>query len=147
MDEIWDFLLEISFPYLFPLRDCALSFRGGVSCLLFALKTHVMCFSAYSFSQKHTSCVFPLTFSLKNTLFSYVRIDQFPRWGFLLTFRPKNTRHVFFRLLFLSKTHFSPMYVSISFQGGVSRLLFALKTHVMCFSAYFFSQKHTFLLC
>ena len=71
----------------------------GFSSLLFFKKTHVMCFSACFFSQKHTfllctcrlasglcflarfpskkhtPCVFPLTSSLKNTLFSYVRVD------------------------------------------------------------------------
>ena len=81
-----------------------------------------LCFLALFSSKKHTSCVFPLTSSLKTTLFAYVRVDASGLC--LLAFLLKNTRHVFFCLLLLSKTHFSLHYISISFQFVFSRSLF-----------------------
>ena len=98
-----------------------------------------------------TSCVFPLTLSLKNTFFSYVRIDQLPRWVFPLTFRPKNTRHVFFRLLFLSKTHFSiSSKRNHEFSVIKSSILFTKQlvyatlnsTRISSFSTLYFIQKY-----
>ena len=81
-----------------------------------------LCFLARFSSKKHTSCVFPLTSSLKTTLFAYVRVDASGLC--LLAFLLKNTRHVFFCLLLLSKTQFSLRDCMISFRGVFSRSLF-----------------------
>lgn len=84
----------------------------------------VLCFPACFSFQKHTTCVFSLTFHPKNTLFSPAHTNKLPVCVFPLAFLPKNTRHVFFCLLFLSYTHFSshdqfsPHNLSISFRGG-----------------------------
>ena len=83
----------------------------------------VLCFPACFSLQKHTTCVFLLTFPLVHTLFSPAHTNQLPFCVFRLAFLSKNTRHVFFCLLFLSYTHFSshdqfsPRNLSISFRG------------------------------
>ena len=96
---------------------------------LFRLVLSACCgFSACFSSEKHTPCGFLLASSLKNTLFAPGLCDQLPVCVFSLAFLLKNTRHVVFCSLLLSKTHFSLHYISISFR--------------FVFSARFSSEKH-----
>ena len=123
---------------VFP-RNPATSFCSVFSRLLFFLKTHDMCFFPYISShthtfllcshrlasgvcfsacfsfQKHTTCVFLLTFPLIHTLFfprslfSARPIDKLPEWFFQLAFLFLRPRCGFFRLLSSSpRPLFSP---------------------------------------
>ena len=124
-----------------------------------------MCFSAYFFSQnhtfrlctcrcfrfvfacfpseKHTTCVFLLASSLKNTLFTPLHIDQLPVCVFSLAFLLKNTRHVVFRsLLLLKSTLFTPLHID-QLPGCVFSLAFLLKnTRHVLFCSLLLSKTH-----
>ena len=115
----------------FSPRDLSISFRSGLSGLLLSSCTHIAGFSAH--------------FLPPTPSFPPQPSDKLPGCVFQLTFLPKNTRHVFFLLPFIPKTHFSPRHTPTSFCFVFSSLLFFLKTHDMCFFAYFSSRTHTFL--
>ena len=163
-------LLSSSHAQFFsPPRNPATSFCFVFSCLLFFLKTHDMCFFPYISShthtfllcshrlasgvcfpacfsfQKHTTCVFLLTFPLIHTLFfprplfSPQPINKLPKWGFQLAFLFLRPRCGFFRLPIPLRAQFSPRNRSISFRSGFSSLLFFFYAHAVGFSACFSS--------
>ena len=59
-------------------------------------------------------------------------------WVFLLAFHALRPRYGFPRLLFYSHAQFPLPDISISFRGGLSRLLFFSYAHAVGFPAYFF---------
>ena len=109
-----------------------------------------VCFSACFSFQKHTTCVFLLTFPLIHTLFfprslfSPRPIDKLPEWFFQLAFLFLRPRCGFFRLLSSSLAQFSPRDLSISFQGGFSSLLLSSCAHIVGFSAHFLPPTPSF---
>ena len=159
---------------VFP-RNPATSFCFVFSRLLFFLKTHDMCFFPYISShthtfllcshrlasgvcfsacfsfQKHTTCVFLLTFPLIHTLFfprslfSPRPIDKLPEWFFQLASLLLRPHRGFFCSLSSSHTQFSLLNISISFRDGFSRLLLSSYAHVVGFSARQFLSTPTFL--
>ena len=66
-------------------------------------------------------------------------------WVFLLAFHALRPRYGFPRLLFYSHAQFPLRDISISFRGGLSRLLFFSYTHAMGFPAYFSTPTPSFL--
>ena len=138
---LWVFLLAFhalrpryGFPRLlfyshaqFPLRDISISFRGGLSRLLFFSYTHAMGFPAY--------------FSTPTPSFLSATYRLASRVGFLLTFHSLRPRRGFSRLLFYSHAQFPLRDISISFQGGLFCLLFTPYAHAVGFPSYF--STHT----
>ena len=165
----------LSYTHVSPLLT-PISFRGVFFRLLFFPKTHDMCFFPYISShthtfllcshrlasgvcfsacfsfQKHTTCVFSLTFPLIHTLFfprslfSPRPINKLPEWFFQLAFLFLRPRRGFFRSPISLHAQFSPRNRSISFQSGVSSLLFSSYTHTVGFSAHFLPPTPSFLL-
>ena len=68
-------------------------------------------------------------------VFSPQPYDKLPGWFFLLAFLFLHPRRGFFRLPISLHAHFSPRNPTISFQGGLSRLLLSSYAHVVGFSA------------
>ena len=66
-------------------------------------------------------------------------------WVFLLGFHSLRPHYGFSRLFFYSHAQFSLRDISISFRGGLSRLLFTPYAHAMGFPAYFSTSTPSFL--
>ena len=66
-------------------------------------------------------------------------------WVFLLAFHALRPRRGFPRLLFYSHAQFPLRDISISFRGGLSRLLFTPYAHAVGFPAYFSTSTPSFL--
>ena len=66
-------------------------------------------------------------------------------WVFLLAFHALRPRYGFPRLLFYSHAQFPLRDISISFRGGLSRLLFFSYAHAVGFPAYFYTPTPSFL--
>ena len=70
---------------------------------------------------------------------------QLPGWVFSLAFLSPNPRHGFFLSFLTPHAQFSLLHLPISFQFGVSRLLFSFYTHDVGFSACFLLLTPSFL--
>ena len=93
-----------------------------------------LCFLACFSLQKNIPCVFRLRFSLLYTLFSYLPVNQLPVCVFLLAFLFKNTYRVFSDFNSCFYTHFSLLYLPISFRFVFFCLLSSLKNTYCVFS-------------
>ena len=108
-----------------------------------------VCFPACFSFQKHTTCVFLLTFPLIHTLFfprplfSPQPINKLPKWGFQLAFLFLRPRRGFFRSPISLHAHFFLHNLATSFQSGFSRLLLSSYAHVVGFSACHFLSTPT----
>ena len=76
-------------------------------------------------------------------VFSPQPYDKLPGWFFLLAFLFLRPHRGFFRLPLSLHAHFSPRNPTISFQGGLSRLLLSSYAHVVGFSACHFLSTPT----
>ena len=124
----------------FSLLYMPISFRFVFFYLLFSSKTHTVCFltsilafihtfpfstcqsasglcfsACFSF-KRHMPCVFRLQFSLLYTLFPSLHANQLPVCVFLPAFLSKDTCRVFSDFNSRFYTHFSLLYMPISFR-------------------------------
>ena len=76
-------------------------------------------------------------------VFSPQPYDKLPGWFFLLAFLFLHPRRGFFRLPISPHAQFFLRNISISFQGGLSRLFFSSCTHAVGFSACHFLSTPT----
>ena len=114
----------------FSLLYTPISFRFVFFCLLSLQKTH--------------AAVFRLQFSLLYTLFPSLHANQLPVCVFLLAFPSKNTCRVFSDFNSRFYTHFSLLYMPISFRFVFFCLLSLQKTHAVCFPTSILAFIHTF---